>query len=122
MGNRFCRDNRCRSTRSEKVRAAHPASKEASCVQVAGTSGVDKFCRGRRNINTFTVRGDDDGASFAPSETRNCAMSGNSSRRFVEVVDFVQRANFVFVGKKDVDVVFDDFEEFGAMTIDAETV
>ena len=122
MRNGFGRNNGSGTTRFQKVGTTNPSSEETCGVEVACTGRVEKFRRHCRDVNALAVGRNDDGPSVATGETGDCTMPRYPTSGLIEVIDLVERANFILVRKKDVDVMFNDLKEFGTMAIDAEAV
>jgi hypothetical protein len=71
----------------------------------------------------ITAPATDDEAYVRDADAKVKLMKmSDATGRLVKVIDFVKRADFVFICEQDVNVMFDDFKELGAMAIDAETV
>jgi hypothetical protein len=106
--NSFGRNDGSGATCRKEIGTPNPRREEPCGVEVTRTSCVDKVCRGRWNIDTLAVGRDDHGPRLATSETCDCAMAGDATSGLVEVFDFVERTDLVFIGKKNVDVMFND--------------
>jgi len=122
MRNSFSGDNRSRATRCQEIGATNPRSEETCRVEVPCACRVEKFCGHCGNINTLAVRRNDDRPGVATSKASDRAMSCHPTSCFLEVVNLVERANFILIREENVDVMFDDLKEFGTMAIDAEAV
>ena len=98
------------------------AVQKARSEQVAGAGGVDDAPDRLGGNDVGLIARDDHGAFFRARQGGDLAMPAHHLQGRVEIINLVERGDFLFVGEQDIDLVFDQIEEFVAPTLDAKRI
>lgn len=105
-----------------EVPLAGEAEQKAGRVGITGAGGVDDLTHRLRIEGVNGAVGNNNGAFFRTRQCRHLTMVANPLHCLGKGMDLVERDDLVLVGEQDIDVLFDEANEVGAMAIDAEWI
>lgn len=122
MRNHFARSQGTEASALGQIETMGVAVEKSGREQIPSSGGVDHMWHvvGRNVDDLLTI--DDGRPEWAPGDDSQRTVASHRRYGCFEIVDFVERQQFLFVPEQDVDFVFDQRTEIGPMTVHTETV